>query len=58
VNAMLPRPFLITALLLGAVLGVLVALTDAGVGIVYALLGAGAVAFTPVYARWDERHRS
>ena len=57
-SAMLPRPFLIASLLLGAVLGVVVATTDVGVGVIYALLAAGAVAFTLVYARWDERHRS
>ena len=57
-SRMLPRPFLIAALLLGIALGVAVQVADVSVGALYALLAAGALAFTVVYARWDERHRS
>ena len=56
-SAMLPRPFLLAACLLGVALGVLLSVADVGAGVVYALLAAVGVAFTVTYARWDERHR-
>ena len=54
---MLPRPFAIAAVLLGSALGVVVQVTDLRSS-PCTRCSRSVLAFTVVYARWDERHRS